>query len=436
MQQTTTTPAALDGIRVLDLTTELGQYASKLLADMGADVIRIEPPAGSPARLAPPFYHDEPTDDRSLPFWYFNTSKRSVTLDIATADGQSLFRRLLATADVLIESFQPSQAAALLPSDEERQRINPRLIHCSVTGFGTWGPHADYLATDLVGVAMSGILTLAGYPDRAPTMPPVQQGYLSAGVQAAQGILAAILQRDIDTPGRERTTRGQRVEVSMQEALSMSQETAMQYWDIRREVRKRAGETKSLPGYGTFACKDGHVFLMVSIGGAGAHLPELIDWMADEGMAADLTEPYWQEVIQVSDARLLGQLLNQPEQLREKLQQWAHINDVIGAFLMTRTKQELYEEGQRARFLIGPANSAKDLMENPHLNARSWYQQVEHPELDTTITYPGPPFRHSETPWRISRRPPLLGEHTAEVLRADLGLTDEEITTLGGAGVV
>src|SRR5262249_23507771 len=151
-----------------DLTGQLGQYAGKLLADLGADVVRVEPPVGSTARLAPPFYHGDPGEDRSLDFWYFNTSKRSVTLDISTEDGQELFRQLLAKADVLLESFSPKEAARLLPSEEELVELNPRLIHCSVTGFGTWGPHADYAASDLIGVAMSGVMTLAGFPDRAP----------------------------------------------------------------------------------------------------------------------------------------------------------------------------------------------------------------------------------------------------------------------------
>src|SRR5215204_4740027 len=164
--------AALDDIRVLDLTGQMGQYATKLLADLGADVLRIEPPSGSPARSVPPFYHDEPDENRSLDFWYVNTNKRSVTLNLDSEDGQDLLRRLIERADVLVESFPPAEAARLLPSVDELKEINPRLVPWSITGFGQWGPHADYAATDLIALAMSGVLTLAGYPDRAPTLLP------------------------------------------------------------------------------------------------------------------------------------------------------------------------------------------------------------------------------------------------------------------------
>ena len=428
-QATSTPPAALDDIRVLDLTGQLGQYAGKLLADLGADVIKVEPPAGSPARTAPPFYHDDPDENRSLDFWYFNTNKRSVTLNLRCEDGQELFRRLLATADVLIESFPLDEAAALLPSNEELRALNPRLIHCSITGFGTWGPHAEWASADLVAVAMSGILTLAGYPDRPPTMPPANQGFLAGGIQAAQGILAALFHRD-------RTDRAQNVEVSMQEALMLAQETAMQFWDMRRELRKRQGDLRLLPGVGTYECADGHVYMMVGVPGFGAPWSALARWMDEEGMAADLMEERWQQLLGGTDLRSLTALLTQPEKLAEMMTQFAHVNDVLIDFIRSKTKQQLYEEGQRRRLLIGPVNSARDLLENAQLRAREWYQQVEHPELGTTVTYPGPPYRHGETPARIRRRPPLLGEHTAEVLTTDLGLTREQVSMLMAAGVI
>lgn len=423
------TVAALDDIRILDLTGQLGQYATKLLADLGADVVKVEPPSGSQARTVPPFYHDDPDEIRSIDFWYYNTNKRSVTLNLHSEDGQEILRRLLAKADVLVESFPPADARELLPSDDELREINPRLIHCSITGFGTWGPHADYASSDLIGLAMSGVLTLAGFPDRAPTMLPGGQAYISAGVQAAQGILAAILQRD-------HTGRAQNVEVSMQEALSLSQETAMQFWDMRRELRKRTGDARLLPGVGTYVCKDGHVYMMVGVAGFGAPWPVLAQWMDEEGMVGDLLDDEWQQLLNSTDLRSLTLLMTDPERLQAAMAKFAHVNEVLSAFLETKTKQELYEEGQRRRLLIGPVNSAKDLLESKHLNARGWYRQVEHPEIDDEITYPGPPYRHNESEWNIRRRPPLLGEHTTEVLGDELGLTREELAALMGAGVI
>ncbi len=221
----------------------------------------------------------------------------------------------------------------------------------------------------------------------------------------------------------------------MQEALSMAQETAMQFWDMRRELRRRAGDARTVPGVGTYACKDGHVYTMVANGLAGAPWSVLIDWMEREGMASDLGEPEWQELLGANLRVLIASGLP-PDELEQLRSRFAHVNAVLEAFLRTKTKQELYEEGQRRRLLVGPANTAQDLLEDRHLNARNWYQQVEHPELGATVTYPGPPYRHAASPWRIERRPPRLGEHTAQVLREELGLTEGQIRMLKAAGVV
>jgi benzylsuccinate CoA-transferase BbsE subunit len=423
------TPAALDDVRVLDLTGTAGQYATKLLADLGADVVRVEPPAGSRARMMPPFADDIPNANRSIAFWYWNTNKRSVTLDLTTEDGRALFRRLVPRFDALVHTFTPDEAAALGLGPDTLARLHPGLIQCAITPFGDWGPHADYRGSNLVVAAMSGLMTLAGYPDRAPTMPPGEQAAVCGGIQAAQGILIALFARD-------RTGRGQRIEVSQQEAMSITQETAMQTWDMRREVRKRQGDSKLLPGVGTYECADGYVYCMIGVPGFGAPPSVLIDWMAEEGMAADLTEEPWRSMIGNINLRELTALWSQPDKLQEMMAKFGHIDAVYSAFFRSKTKQELYLGGQRRRLLIGPVNSAKDLYENEQLAARGWWQEVEHPELGRAVTYPGPPYRHSLTPWRIRRRPPLLGEHTLDVLEGELGLTRQQTEMLMGAGVI
>lgn len=423
------TPAALDDVRVLDLTGTAGQYATKLLADLGADVVRLEPPSGSAARRCPPFADDIPDPNRSLAFWYWNTNKRSVTLDLTTEDGRALFRRLLPRFDILVHTFAPVEAAALGLAPAALAAAHPPLIECAITPFGEWGPHADYAGSDLIVAAMSGLMTLAGYPDRAPTMPPGEQAAVCGGIQAAQGTLLALLARD-------RTGAGQRVEVSQQEAMSMTQETAMQTWDMRREIRKRQGEAKLLPGVGTYACADGYVYTMVGVPGFGAPMPVLVRWMDEEGMAGDLMEERWQAMLAGVNLRELTAMWSQPDKLQEMTQRFAHVDALITAFLARKTKQELYEGGQARRLLIGPVNSARDLRENKQLTARDWWTEVLHPELERTVTYPGAPYHHSETPWRIRRRPPLLGEHTLELLEGELGLTREQTGMLMGAGVI
>ncbi|MER3421375.1 MAG: hypothetical protein C4290_13010 [Chloroflexota bacterium] len=422
-------PAALGDVRVLDLTGVEGQYAGKLLADLGADVVRIEPPAGSPARTRPPFADDDPHPNRSLAFWYWNTSKRSCTLDLTTEDGRALFRRLVPRFDVLIHTYPAQEATALGLDHETLAALHPGLITCSITPFGEWGPHAGFLADDMIVAAMAGIMTLAGYPDRAPIMPPGEQAAVCGGIQAAQGILIALLARD-------RTGRGQHVEVSQQEAMSIAQETAMQTWDMRKELRRRQGNAKLLPGVGTYECADGYIYAMIGVPGFGAPMSTLVQWMAEEDMAGDLQEEPWRSMLGSINLRELTALWSQPEKLQEMMQRFAHVDELISAFFRSKTKRELYLGGQQRRLLIGPVNSVQDLRENDQLAARAWWQEVEHPELGRTVTYPGAPYHHSRTPWRIRRRPPLLGEHTLEILEGELGLTRAQCEMLMGAGVI
>jgi benzylsuccinate CoA-transferase BbsE subunit len=424
-------PLALNDIRVLDLSGEPGWYCGKLLAELGADVIKVEPPGGDPGRRIGPFYHDEVDPEKSLYFFAHNTSKRSVTLNIATADGRSLFRRLVATADVVIESFPPGFLDSLGLGYDALTQVRPGIILASITGFGQWGPHSHYKAPDIVAVAMSGMMYVAGFPEDPPNRPYGNQSHYCASIQAATGILTALLHRD-------RTGEGQQVEVSMQEALSMNQETAMQYWDIRGDLRKRTGNERRLPAIGVYECKDGFMTLYVGIPGFGAPWTALVEWMVDDGMAEDLLDEKWQGLFQEMDARLIAQLYFGHD--AELVAQWkprlAHVDEVLVRFVRTHTMQEMYQEGQRRGLLVAPCNTPKDIVENPQLNYRQWFVGVSHPELEATFTYPGPPYRLSETPWRLGHRPPLIGEHNHAVYCQELGLPAEELAALSGAGAV
>ena len=425
-------PAALDDIRVLDLAGEPGAYCGKLLADMGADVIKVEPPGGDPARRIGPFVRDEEDPEKSLHFFANNTSKRSVTLDITRAEGRALLKRLVEKADVLIETYAPGYLDGLDIGREALSRINPGLVYCSITGFGLSGPHSRYQASDMVAVAMSGMMYLAGYPDRAPERPYGNQAYYCASIQAANGILTALIHRD-------RTREGQLVEVSMQEALSLNQETAIQYWDVRKEVRKRIGGEHRLPGIGTYACRDGLIFLMIGVPGFGQPLATLIAWMAEEGKAGDLVSDEWKELFGKMDLRLIALLFQgraDPAQIEEWKPRFEHVDELLSRFVADKTKAELYEDGQRRGLLVAPLNNPKDIVDNPQLKHRRWLRDCEHAELGTTLRYPGPPYRLSETPWRIGRRPPLTGEHNREVYLQELGLSGDELTALRQAGVV
>ncbi|MHB8577520.1 MAG: CaiB/BaiF CoA transferase family protein [Dehalococcoidia bacterium] len=422
-------PGPLVGVRVLDLGDPLALYGTKLLADLGGDVILVEPPGGVSARRLPPFYHNDPSPNRSLTFWFYATSRRSVTCDLHTSDGRALFARLVRTAQVVVTGGPPGWLDRLGIGYERFKLEQSGLIWASVTGFGDWGPRAEWLSSDLIGVAVSGIMTLAGYPDRPPYRPPELQGAMAAGIQAAQGILMALRVA-------ERSGIGQKVEVSMQEALSLAQETAMQTYDMRGEVRKRTGESRLLPGIGAYPCADGYIYSMVGIPGFGASWPVLAGWMDEEGMADDLLEERWQTILTRTNLRELTSAMSDPKKLAALQVQFLHVNEVLGRFYAKFPKQHLYEQGQSRRLLIGPVNSPRDLAENKQLNARGWFQPLDHPELSDTILYPGPPFRMDASPWQLSRRPPLIGEHNLEIWRDELGCSSEQLTAVSGAGVL
>ncbi len=408
--------SALGDVRVLDLTGEMGAYCAKLLADLGADVIKIEPPGGDPARAVPPFYRDEAGLERSLYFLNLNTSKRGITLDLEQPSARDVFKKLAASADIVVESHPPGELDRLGLAYDALAAIKPDIIVTSITGFGQWGPHAHYLAPDIVGVAMAGIMWLAGDPRDPPNLPPAYQGYISASIQAAAGTMMALYHRDL-------TGEGQRVEVSMQEALLIAEETAMQGWDLNKNVRGRTGGRAALPiavpGMGPYEANDGWIWGYVGAPG-GAPWSELLAWMETEGQANDLGQEPYRGVIDQLNLRFLTVTVLDAAQREQHSPTLAHIDDVLRRFVAGKGKWELYEQGQRRRLLIGIVSTPEDLAKNPQLAARQWFQEIEHADLGATLRYPGPPYRLSETPWRIGRRPPLLGEHTGEVL-SELG---------------
>ena len=425
-------PAALDDIRVLDLAGEIGQYCTKLLADLGADVIKVEPPEGDPVRNLPPFYHDEAGPQKSLYWLNLNTSKRSVTLDIEEPEGRELFERLVATADVVVESFEPGYLDGLGLGYGGLAKIKPDIILTSVTGFGQAGPHAHYKAPDIVGVAMGGVMWLAGDPQDPPNVPPWRQGYACASIIAATGTLTALYHRDVHG-------EGQQVDVSMQEALSIAQETAMQTWDMLELLRNRTGAEAgiqiTIPGIGVYECRDGYVYGYVGTPG-GAPWSELLQWMIEEGAAEDLTEEPYRDVCDNLNMPFLTSIMRNPASIADKIQVLNHIEQVLQRFVAGKGKWEVYEGAQRRRLLFGIVSTPEDIAKNPQLQHRQWLTPVEHPELHDTLQYPGPPYRLSETPWAIRRRPPLPGEHNAEIYSGELGMQREEVGRLSAAGVI
>lgn len=425
---------ALDDIRVLDLAGLSGLYCTKLLADLGADVIKIEPPGGDQTRHIGPFYHDEPHPERSLYFFHFNTNKRSITLNLETMDGQDILKKLILTADILVETFAPGHLDSMGLGYPVLKGINPRLILVSVTGFGQTGPYKDFEASDIIGLALGGLLYTMGFPEDPPTSLGASQGYHMASANAVIGALMALYNRDI-------TGEGQWVDVAMQGAvLRMTERAPLIYW-LSKSYRKRSGLEYYRGMRDIFPCKDGRI-VCSALGGSGAEA--MLDWMESEGMAADLRDAKYEVVLSLM---MTGSPYGKGSQqrvridvgaakLQDYLEELRHIEEVWEAFLMTHTKEELFVGAQNRGVRLMPLNDARDVVEDIGLKARNYFVNIEHPELGVTIKYPGAPYRLSETPWEISKRAPLCGEHNMMIYEKELGFTKDQLSVLKAANVI
>jgi benzylsuccinate CoA-transferase BbsE subunit len=414
---------ALEPYRVLDLTHAIGWTCGKLLADLGADVIKIEPPGGDLDRRIGPFYHDEPHPERSLAWFATHTNQRGLTLNLDSADGQALWLVLAREADFVVESFPPGFMDQLGIGFRRLSALNPRLIWTAITPFGQSGPYAHYRASDLVGMAMGGLMYVCGDGDRPPVRMRPAQAYLQAGLQAAVATLLA-------HHYRVHSGEGQYIDVSMQHAVSWTIIPTRQYWDLDRLITERGGTSRAFGDQRRriiFPCQDGHVAMMGVMN--SREWGSTVEWLASEGMAEDLSAASWAILVQHAGPGPLAQAAVTDEEL-------AHVYAVLSRFFLKHTKAELSEEAERRRIILFPVLTARDLVGHPQLAARDFFQPLEHPELGETLCYAGAPYRLSETPWRLRRRAPLIGEHNESIYGGELGLSRAELAVLMAAGAI
>lgn len=409
----------LSPYRVLDLTHEWCLLSGKILADLGADVIQIEPPGGHPARRIGPFFKDEMDPERSLFWWSYAANKRSMTLDIATPDGQALLKRLVASADFLIESGAPGELAALGLGYGDLAAVNPALIMVSVTPFGQSGPYAHYQAPDLVGEALTGFMYVTGESDRAPVRVGFPHFYLHGAGAGAGGAMMAHMQRVL-------TGKGQHVDVSCQESMTRALANAPQSYVLEGAIINRQGAYRQTGGATfmrlTWPCKDGHVNFQFSGGaGAGRGVNSMVQWMAEKGMR----DAYLESV----DFTQLGYGTITPEMLERMV-------PPIENFILSLTKQELFEGAVQRRILLFPVATPKDIVENPQLRARHYFQDMTHPDFESPVTFLGPFVGSSAAPLQMRRLPPKVGEHNLEIYRDELGLPYETLLQLRETGVI
>lgn len=411
----------LSPYRVLDLTDERGLLCGKILADLGADVIQIEPPGGSTARAIGPFYQGDIHPEKSLFWWAYAVNKRGITLNLETVDGRRLLERLARGAHFLIESFPPGYLDRLGLGYEAMAKINPELVVVSITPFGQDGPYASYKASDVVGMAMGGLMYLTGDPDRAPVRVGFPQFYLHGAAAGATGAMLAHSARVL-------TGQGQHVDVSCQQAVARSLAHAPQFWQLENLVLKRLGAFRQSAGESrvrvNWRCKDGYVNFMPGGGGAGSarSVRALLAWMREEGVPDEELEAVnWED---------LGYGTGRAEVMDKTAA-------VVGQFFAERTRDELVRQSAQRRVMLFPVATAHDIFTHPQLEARGYFEALPHPELDAAVTYPGL-FVKVEGGGRVGlrRRPPLIGEHNREIYQAELGLTPEDLTTLKQGKVI
>ena len=414
---------ALEPYRVLDLTQAIGWTCGKLLADLGADVIKIEPPGGDTERRLGPFYHDDPHPERSLSWFAAHTNQRGITLNMESVDGQALWLALVCDADFVVESCPPGFLDRHGVGFRALSQRHPQLIWTSITPFGHSGPYAHYRASDVVGMALGGLMYLCGDADRPPVRLRPAQAYLQAGLQAAVATLLA-------HHHRVRSGEGQFIDVSMQQAVSWTIIPTRQYWEFEGLISERGGPARAFGDQVRriiFPCQDGHVAVMGVMN--SREWRPMVDWLASEAMAEDLTEASWAILAQHAGPNPLTQAALTDAEL-------AHVYDVLSRFFLHHTKAELAEEARRRRIILFPVHTAHDLLEHPQLVARHFFQALEHPELGDTLCYPGAPYRLSRTPCRLRRRAPLIGEHNEAIYSGELGLSRAELAVLMAAGAI
>jgi len=401
--------AGLSGYRVLDLTDERGYLCGKILGDLGADVIKVEPPGGEPGRWTPPYVNDVPGAENSLVWWAYNTSKRSVTLDIASEAGRAEFLGLARKSDFVIESFAPGYLETIGLEYDDLVKVNPTLIGVSISGFGREGPHSRFKAPDIVLQAMAGYMNLVGEPERPPLRISIPQAYLHASNDAACGALMALWHR-------EQTGQGQHVDVSAQECLAWETFSNHQYWDFQKAVPWRAEAGIALtPGSNRDSvfvpCKDGYVLYNLVGGKQARHTRAVLAWMDEDGMHDDVLAAYNWEIEVLS-----GQLTQEDrDRLREEMRE---LKKRVVPFLMTKTKRELFEGAIRRGFMLAPVSTTPDLLTEPHFRVRRFWKSVTYPETGT-LRHAGAPFKMDSQPWRL-KRAPHVGEHNAQVLGGKL----------------
>lgn len=396
----------LTGIKVLEIGEGVAAaYAAKVFGDLGADVIKIEPPGGDPARHLMPFLHDDAHPEKSGFFLYLNTSKRGITVDLTTPGGQAILTKLAGWADVLIENLTSAKREAWRLGADRLRAVNDRIVYVAITPFGLTGPQANWKATDLTLMNAGGMAYITPPGAKDPEQPPLKPGGHHA---AFQGSLNAVVGALAALWVRPELGHGQTVDISEQECIASILEASIQYYSYRGMVRSRFNPFFVQPLM-VLPAADGYVYCCIV---------EQAQW---ERFVDLLGNPEW------ATSGLFDTMVDRVENV-----------DALEAFLLeyttSHTVQEMYEATQARRIPWAPVNTMETLANSEHLKARGFFVKLDRP-LSGEMTYPGAPYDLQGTPWGIQRPAPLLGQHNTDVL-TELGYDAGDILRLAEERVI
>jgi len=399
---------ALSDVKVIDLTHYIaGPYCTKMLADCGADVIKIErPDGGDPARKMGPFLHDDPDPEKSGLFLHLNTNKKGVTLNLKNETGRNIFKELVRDTDIVVENFSPRVMPTLGLDFKTLRKVNPKLVMTSLSNFGQTGPYRDFKASEIILCAMGSEMYACGVPEREPLKLGGTVVQYQAGNLAAVSTLMALFAAD-------NSGTGEHVDLSIMEAHLGSidrRASSLLLYQYTGQVHGRVPPTLISYPMGVHMCKDG--FFDIWGGGIVQAFKFVVDWMEMPELMDDF-----------------GSIEAQMDPDKEGI-----FDTIFLPWCLDRTKLEIWEEAQKARVKLGPINTTEDLFKTPHYYERGFWEEIDHPVMGKT-TIPGAPYKMSETPWRINSPAPILGEHNEEVY-GRLGYDQKDLVSLKEVGAI
>ena len=393
---------ALDGVKVLDLSEDIaGSFCARLLADYGADVLKVEPPGGAALRRMGPFFHDDAHPEKSLFFLVLNLNKKGATLNLETVAGQDILRRLASHVDVIVESYRPGYLASLGLGYDELRKLNPELTLTSVTPFGQDGPYSQYRGEEIVNYAMGMIMSISGVQGREPLKHGGFQAQYEGGLFAAATTSMALF-------GREFTGLGEHIDVSITECVASTMMATQTMYPFMGGTQVRRRASGSMFGH-PMPCQDG--WIIVQTGGGAS----------------------WED---------LSEFFQCPEMLEERFADRAQraengeeLDRIVIESISERGKWDLFPKAAEYRMLFGLVQTPSELAQCPQLESRNFFREIEHPELGT-VRVPAELFKLSETPYRLGRPAPTLGQHNREIYVEGLEYDEQQFTQLRQLNVI